>query len=82
MLFQAFTTSVGGSASVTRLRAPEGKGGTFAFTKSQLLTNQRISQAAVRRSNELIDRIRHGITPDDIRDGTITAIDLSSDAGG
>jgi hypothetical protein len=51
--------------------------GRVALTPAQLRVNQRISQAAVRRANGLIDRLATGLTGADFRDGTITAIDLA-----
>ena len=45
---------------------------TVQFTPEQLLINQRISQAAVRRANALQERIDSGLTGGDIRDGAIT----------
>ena len=47
------------------------------LTTGQLLINQRISQAAVRRANDLIARIEDGLVGSDVRDGTVTAIDLA-----
>ena len=43
----------------------------------QLQINQRISQAAVRRVNQLVDRLMRGLTGEDFRDGTIGAADLT-----
>ena len=43
----------------------------------QLLLNQRISQAAVRQANDLIARIEDGLLGSDVRDGTVTALDLA-----
>jgi hypothetical protein len=47
------------------------------LTTGQLLINQRISQAAVRRANELIARIEDGLLAGNVRDGTVTAVDLA-----
>ena len=47
------------------------------LTTGQLLINQRISQAAVRRANDLIARIEDGLVASDVRDGTVTALDLA-----
>ena len=48
-------------------------GGKVALTPEQLLINQRISQAAVRRLNALRARIDGGLTGGDLRDGAVTA---------
>ena len=55
---------------------------TFRVTPEQLRINQRISQAAVRRVNELVDRLMRGLTGDDFRDGTIGASKLASSLRG
>ena len=47
------------------------------LSTTQLLINQRISQAAVRRANELIARIDDGLLGTDIRDAGLTALDLA-----
>ena len=47
------------------------------LTTAQLLINQRISQAAVRRANELMARIEDGLLASDVGDGTLTALDLA-----
>jgi hypothetical protein len=47
------------------------------LTTGQLLINQRISQAAVRRANDLIARIEDGLVASDVRDGTVTALELA-----
>lgn len=54
--------------------AATGQGDPSAITLSrgQLLINQRISQAAVRRSNALRQRLVTGLTGGDVVDGTIT----------
>ena len=44
---------------------------------AQLLINQRISQAGVRRANAVIDRITAGLTGDDIRDCALTEQDFN-----
>ena len=49
----------------------------MTLTTDQLLINQRISQAAVRRANELIARIEDGLLASDVRDGGLTALDLA-----
>jgi hypothetical protein len=50
--------------------------GTVTLTPRQLQINQRIYQAAVRRANRLTARFGRGLTGDDFRPGSITAIDL------
>ncbi|MFN8124331.1 MAG: hypothetical protein U0237_18130 [Thermoleophilia bacterium] len=66
------------AASVTTI-APASPGDPSKVTLSvnQLLINQRISQAAVKRANELIHRLGEGIGPEEIRDGGLTAADLA-----
>jgi hypothetical protein len=49
-----------------------GSRGTVRLSAGQLLINQRISQAAVRRSNALLARLRGGLTGGDLRDGAVT----------
>ena len=66
------------AASTTRiLAAKPGDPSKVTLTTGQLLINQRISQAAVRRANELIARIEDGLLAGDVRDGTLTALDLA-----
>ena len=50
------------------------------LTTGQLLINQRISQAAVRRANELIARIEDGLVGTDLRDAGLTGADLAPTA--
>ena len=64
-------------ASVTRLGGRGGGGGQVSVSVKQLQINQRISQAAVRRVNELVDRLMRGLTGADFRDGTVGAADLA-----
>jgi len=66
------------AASVTGI-APASPGDPSKVTLSvnQLLINQRISQAAVKRANELIHRLGEGIGPEEIRNGGLTAADLA-----
>jgi hypothetical protein len=52
--------------------------GGVRLTRGQLLVNQRISQAAVRRSNDLIARLGRGLGAGDIRNGTLTGFDLAN----
>ena len=66
------------AASTTRiLAAKPGDPSKVTLTTGQLLINQRISQAAVRRANELMARIEDGLLAGDVRDGTLTALDLA-----
>ena len=53
--------------------------GAVALNARQLLINQRISQAAVRRVNALAARLGAGLTGGDLRDGAITADKLRRD---
>jgi hypothetical protein len=65
-------------ASTTRIApAKPGDPASVTLTTAQLLINQRISQAAVRRANELMARIDDGLLASDVRDGTLTALDLA-----
>ena len=57
--------------------ASAGDPSQITLTTTQLLINQRISQAAVRRANELMARIEDGLLAGDVRDGTLTALDLA-----
>jgi hypothetical protein len=57
--------------------ASAGDPSQLTLTTTQLLINQRISQAAVRRANELMARIEDGLLAGDVRDGTLTALDLA-----
>ncbi len=49
----------------------------ITLSTTQILINQRISQAAVRRANELIARIEDGLLATDVRDGSVTTLDLA-----
>ena len=63
-----------------RPRSPPPSPATRARSRSppaQLLINQRISQAAVRRANELMARIEDGLVASDVADGTLTSLDLA-----
>ncbi|HWH14156.1 MAG TPA: hypothetical protein VNT51_05370 [Miltoncostaeaceae bacterium] len=64
--------------SVTQLAPPsQGNPASVRLSRNQLLINQRISQAAVRRSNALIAHLRYGLNGNDFRANTITARDLA-----
>ena len=52
-------------------------GGTVKLSAAQLLINQRIAQAAVRRSNALIEELADGLTTSNFAAGTVTATDLA-----
>lgn len=66
----------GGSQINVSVR-PSGRGGTVKETAAQLKTNQRISQAAVRRANALIALLKGGLGPGNIRDGSLIAADFN-----
>ena len=52
-------------------------GGRVELGAGQVLVNQRISQAAVRRANTLIDQIEGGLTGANFRDGAISAVSIA-----
>jgi hypothetical protein len=63
-----------------RLRHRGGGGrrhGRVALTDRQVLINQRISQAAVRRANGLVALARGGLTGAQFRDGSIGAAGIA-----
>ena len=53
-----------------------GGGGQVSLTQQQLLINQRISQAAVLRSNAVRNRLNQGLTASQIGTGVITSANL------
>jgi hypothetical protein len=59
---------------------PSGKPVRVTLSARQILINQRIAQAAVRRSNALLDRIAAGFGARDFQQGTISAADLAPSA--
>jgi hypothetical protein len=66
----------------TRVPAPakgQGNPGGITLSAQQLLINQRISQAAVRRVNNVIDRITKGLTGNDIRECALSPMDFNHD---
>lgn len=66
------------AASTTDVPAPtRGDPSKVTLSAAQLLINQRISQAAVRRANELVRRLEGGIGSGELRDGSLTAADLA-----
>ena len=66
--------------AVVPARRERSGGGTVRLSAEQLLVNQRISQAAVRRANALQDQLRAGLSGRHFRDGTIVAVNLAADA--
>ena len=58
-------------APIVAAPRPPGAGGAVRLTAEQLLVNQRIGQAAVRRANALAERLNGGLTGGDIQDGAI-----------
>jgi hypothetical protein len=64
------------SATVIAAATP-GDPSQVTLSTTQILINQRISQAAVRRANELIARIDDGLVATDVKDGSVTALDLA-----
>lgn len=67
--------------SITDTAPASGGNATIRLNAAQLRTNQRISQAAVRRANELLDRIATGLTSADFADGSVSAADLAPGVG-
>ncbi|HET6689712.1 MAG TPA: hypothetical protein VFG74_02505 [Miltoncostaeaceae bacterium] len=66
------------SPSSTRVATPGGRRhGRVALTDRQVLINQRISQAAVRRANGLVALARGGLTGAQFRDGSIGAAGIA-----
>ncbi|MCB0872616.1 MAG: hypothetical protein KDC36_04470, partial [Thermoleophilia bacterium] len=66
------------AASTTDIApAATGNPSSVTLSKGQMLINQRISQAAVRRANDLIRRLNQGLGPDEIRNGALSAADLA-----
>ena len=57
--------------------AKGGDPGKVTLTEAQLLINQRISQAGVRRANDLIRRLDAGLGAAEIADGSLTGADLA-----
>ena len=64
-------------ASSTVIAPPEGKGLPVRLTRAQLVINQRISQAAVRRANGLIARLEEGVSAELIRPRSLTSANLA-----
>jgi hypothetical protein len=62
------------AATRTRIARPDRSGGgNVRLSAEQLLINQRISQAAVRRANALAVSLAQGLTSEDFRPASITA---------
>lgn len=59
------------------LEAPTTGASRIRVTQRQLIINQRIAQATIRRLNVLIDRVEQGFSGADFQDGTLTAADLA-----
>ena len=66
------------AASISDVDAPSNANATFTLTAEQLAINQRIAQAAVRRTNELRVLLSSGLTGENFADGSITAQDWAS----
>jgi hypothetical protein len=62
--------------STTPIVTGGGSGGRVELSVNQLRINQRIAQAAVRRTNDLIAKLESGLTGEDFVRGSITAEDL------
>ncbi len=69
-------TAVAPASRTVVAAAVPGDPGEVTLTIAQLRINQRISQAAVRRANDLIRRLGEGLDGGEIRDGTLSALDL------
>jgi hypothetical protein len=66
-----------GPVAPVQVAAPARRRPSLELSARQLLINQRISQAAVRRSVLLPRRLDLGLTGEDVRDGAITAAHLA-----
>ena len=70
-------TGAGGLGACTtniaapRAPRPAGTAGTIRLSRQQMIINQRISSAAVRRDNQVLDRITGGLTSADFQNCTI-----------
>jgi sugar lactone lactonase YvrE len=76
-------TTVGSGPAPSRTLVatpPRGRPAKVTLSANQILINQRIAQAAVRRSNALVDRIAAGFSARDFQPGTISARDLAPSA--
>jgi len=61
-------------------RPPSGPPARVELSARQILINQRIAQAAVRRSNALVDRLGGGFSARDFQPGTVTLAALAPSA--
>ena len=77
VLFAPAVTAPPAASTTSIAPAPPGDASKLTLSTGQLLINQRISQAAVRRANDLVARIEDGLTAGDIRDATVTGRDLA-----
>jgi len=69
----ATSAGFGPAASRTVVDPPPSRRSVkVTLSAAQILINQRIAQAAVRRSNALVDRIKRGLSARDFQQGTIT----------
>lgn len=67
------------AATTTNVAPPSsGSGANVTLSARQLLINQRISQAGVRRANALIAKVRTGLNGNDFRANSITGVDFAS----
>lgn len=64
-------------ASQTQIASAASRPARFELTLEQLKINQRIAQAAVRRTNALRVRIASGLRDENFAPGSITAVDLA-----
>jgi hypothetical protein len=73
------TSARGPRATPVRLAGPN-RTDAITLSRAQLLINQRISSAAVRRVNAITARLNGGLTAGDLRRGSLQAITLDSSA--
>lgn len=65
------------AASTTQVAPASSSAAEFELTLAQLRINQKIAQAAVRRTNELRVRLASGLKDENFALGSITAVDLA-----
>jgi hypothetical protein len=68
------------SPTVTTPRRPPARPGRVTLSAEQAFVNRRIAVEALRRVDELADRLARGLTGADFRDGSLTAADLAPGA--
>jgi hypothetical protein len=68
------------ASSETKVKSPSRGRGTIERSVRQLRINQRISAAAVRSLNGLVDQINGGLTGDNFRNRSVTGSDLAPGA--